>query len=471
MQAFLVLGTTAFLLCLLLTPLCRDLFLKAGLVDAPDTERKFHLRAVPRVGGIPIALSYAGALALVMWFNPGGTRLYVQHHVLFHAMLPAAAVVFLTGLLDDLIGLRPWQKLLGQLAASGLAVGLGGRMAILPTHPSIAVVLSIVWLMACSNAVNLIDGMDGLATGVGLLATISMMLVALLNGNTGLALATVPLAAALLAFLRYNFSPASVFLGDCGSLTIGFVLGCFALAWSRQSGTMVSMLAPLMALSLPLIDVMLAIGRRFLRAVPIFQGDRGHIHHRVQALGFSTRTTALLLYAVCSLAASLAILESFSHRARAIPLLLVFLILVLIGVRRLGYVEFSAARKMISRVAFQSVVRDQIYMEELEQELQKAQSAEDWWRLVQEIAEELGFASAFMELDGQRFSEQITDARGATTCRINLGLGPRGFLELLLPEGTVPPRHMMTVLHRLQCSIEQAPGTFAGVGSVYSSAA
>ncbi len=467
MHVFLVLGVAGFLFCLLLTPLCRDLFLHAGLVDKPDLDRKFHLRAVPRVGGVPIALSYAGALVLVFSFNPGGARLYVQHHVLFHAMLPAAAIVFLVGLLDDVVGLRPWQKLLGQVVAAGLAVGLGARLALFPTHPSVSVVLSVVWLIACSNAVNLIDGMDGLATGVSLLAVLSMLLVALLNGNTGLALATVPLAGALLAFLRYNFSPASVFLGDCGSLTIGFVLGCFALAWSRQGGTLLSLLAPLMALSLPLIDVLLAIGRRFLRAVPIFKGDRGHIHHRVQALGFSTRHTALLLYAVGSLAATLAILESLSHGRLVLPELVVFFALVLLGVRRLKYVEFSAARKTFSHVVFRGVVQDHIYMEELERSLLTTHTPDEWWLVVRDIGQDLSFASAYLELDGYTFSERFTEAEDtATSCRINLGLGGRGFLELVRLEGSLPPRHMMAVLHRLQGALEETELHFAKVASV-----
>lgn len=466
MHALPILGIAAFIFCFALTPLCRNLFIAAGLVDKPDSERKFHLRAVPRVGGIPIALSYAGALGLVFWLNPGGARLYVQHHVLFHAMLPAAAIIFLTGLLDDVVGLRPWQKLLGQLLGAGVAVGLGARLSFHPTHPSIGIVLSVVWLIACSNAVNLIDGMDGLATGVGLLATSAMILVAVLTGNLGLALATVPLAGALLAFLRYNFSPASVFLGDCGSLTIGFVLGCFGLAWSRQT-----MIAPLMVLALPLIDVLLAVGRRFLRAVPIFQGDRGHIHHRVQALGFSTRTTALLLYAICGIAALFAIAENFTSAKLALPILLLFTILVLIGVRRLRYVEFSATRKMLSHVVFRHGVQDLIYMEQLERSLEYARTPEDWWKIVQDIAADLSFASATLELDGESFFEQLA-AGDDTTCRIRLGLGRRGFLELTRLEEALPPRHMMTVLHRLRCSLDEQRSDLASTGdTVYRSAA
>jgi UDP-GlcNAc:undecaprenyl-phosphate GlcNAc-1-phosphate transferase len=294
MRELLFLGISAFLFCLFFTPLCRDLFVRHGIVDYPDDNRKLHLHAVPRIGGVPIALAYGAALILLFSFNPGGGKIYIQHDQLFHALLPAAALIFATGLVDDIYGLRPWQKLAGQLAAATLAVFLGVRLEYFPTHPSISIAISIIWLVGCTNAVNLIDGMDGLATGIGLLATMTTILVALLSGNYGLALATFPLAGCLLGFLPYNFSPATVFLGDCGSLTIGFVLGCFGLIWSQRSESWIGMFAPLMVLALPLIDVGLAICRRFLRCTPIFQGDHNHIHHKVLGLGFCTRDAALI---------------------------------------------------------------------------------------------------------------------------------------------------------------------------------
>ncbi len=299
MYAILALGFTAFLLCLIATPLCRDLFLRFNIVDRPDTERKFHLNPIPRIGGIPIVLSYAAALGLMLAFAPQGAKISIQHSRLILSLLPASGVIFLTGLVDDIIGLKPKQKLAGQFAAAALAVALGARLTIahgLFSSPWISIPLSIFWLIGCSNALNLIDGLDGLASGVGLFAVGTTLLAAILHGNMGLAMATVPLFGCLLAFLRYNFSPASIFLGDCGSLTMGFMLGCFGLIWSQNSGTFLGMAAPLMALALPLVDVALSIGRRFLRSAPIFSGDRGHIHHMVLARGFKPRDTALILY-------------------------------------------------------------------------------------------------------------------------------------------------------------------------------
>ena len=457
MQTFLILGVLAFLLCLGLTPLCRDLFLRAGLVDRPDSERKFHLRAVPRMGGVPIVISYVVSLCLVLLFDLGGGKLSIQHEHLFKALLPAAAIIFATGLLDDLNGLKPRMKLLGQFVGALLAVGMGVRLSLSTTHPWLGGALSVCWLVGCSNAVNLIDGMDGLATGVGLMATLTTLLVALLSGNVGLALATVPLAGCLLAFLRYNFSPASVFLGDCGSLTIGFLLGCFSLIWSQHTSSLVGMLAPLMALALPLIDVSLAIGRRFLRDVPLFKGDRGHIHHMVLRLGFSTRDAALVLYAVCGLCASLAIITSVSRREYDWVLLTIFCCLVIVGISKLGYIEFRSAMRALTHTAARKAVTDEIYLHELEQALVRADSMEQWWIVARGAFLELGFASVDLELYGILFQEQFVPDARQPSCRLHLDLGEHGSMILTRMPEAAAPRTMMPALRSLQASIEERP--------------
>ena len=455
MAPFFTLGLSAFFICLVTTPLCRDLFLRAGLVDRPDSDRKFHLRAVPRMGGVPIVISYVCALLLALLSNIAGGKIYIQHEHLFKALLPAAALIFATGLLDDLVGLKPLHKLFGQTAAAILAVSLGVRLSMSGTHPWVGGVLSVCWLIGCSNAVNLIDGMDGLATGVGLLATVTTLLVALLTGNTGLALATIPLAGCLLAFLCYNFSPATVFLGDCGSLTIGFVLGCFSLIWSQHTGTFLGIMAPLMALALPLIDVGLAIGRRFLRAAPLFKGDRGHIHHMVLNLGFSTRNAALLLYGVCILCASLALLTNFSSKGMRWTVVIVFCCLVLIGVNRLGYIEFNAARRALSHSAARRAISDEIYLHELTHSLQNADTVGQWWMIAREAFLELGFATVDLKIYGYVFSEDFFSTTFRPSCRIHLDLGEEGSVVLTRMPENAPPRAMMAVLRQLQISIEE----------------
>jgi len=453
MRELLFVGFSGFLLCLFFTPVCRDFFRHHGLVDHPDDNRKRHLKAVPRMGGVPIALAYGGALLLLFSFNPGGGKIYIQHEVLFHALLPAAALIFATGLIDDLFGLRPWQKLAGQLAAAVLAVSLGVRLETFPTHPSISIVLSVVWLVSCANAVNLIDGMDGLATGVGLLATITTLFVALLSGNYGLALATFPLAGCLLGFLPYNFSPASVFLGDCGSLTIGFVLGCFSLIWSQRSGSLIGMLAPLMVLALPLLDVGLAICRRFLRRAPIFQGDRSHIHHKVLGLGFCTRDAVLILYAVCGIGATFAILETLSNGGLRWAVFIVFCFLTVVGINRLGYVEFSAARRTFSGSFMRRAVQDEIYLHELELALKQAGTIDDCWVIIRSVSTELNFSFARFECKGHSYQEHFIRSTVQPSCHIHLAFGDQGYLSLALPPEAAIPRVMMAALHRVHSSV------------------
>ena len=451
---------TAFILCLGLTPLCRNLALRFGLVDQPDEHRKLHGGPIPRVGGVAIVLSYTAALAVPFIVNPSGGKLYIQHHQLLWSLLPATAVVFLTGLLDDLIGLKPWQKLIGQIVAAILAVSTGAHLRTLDSsffahHPALAtpwLVLpaSVIWLIVCTNAVNLIDGLDGLAAGVGLFATITTLLAALMTGNAGLVLATLPLAGALLAFLCFNFSPASIFLGDCGSLTIGFALGCFALIWSQRGGTMLGLAAPLMALALPLIDVCLAICRRFLRRVPIFKGDRGHIHHMVLARGFKPRTTTLILYGVCAVAASLALMQSFSPQHMRFVFIGVFLLLIWSGVRYLDYIELDAARRVISGKRVLRYVRDEIYFREVERSLLKAESPQGRWAIVSRVCMDLQFDTVEMLLEGVHFQSDHEKTLDHKVWHVTLPIGDDGYLKCSRSSDKLPARFAMSGLERLQ---------------------
>ena len=226
MYSILFLTATSFLCCLALTPLVTACSQRLGLVDCPNTNRKLHERPTARTGGVAIALSYLTAFGLLL-LSPlkGADSVSVRLAV---ALMPAALIIFVTGLLDDLIGLRAWQKLTAQFGAAGLAYAAGvtvGGVAGFALQGWWTFAITAVWLVACSNAFNLIDGTDGLAVGVGLFASLTTLAAALMQHSTPLALATAPLVGALVAFLRYNFAPASIFLGDCGSLTLGFLLG------------------------------------------------------------------------------------------------------------------------------------------------------------------------------------------------------------------------------------------------------
>ncbi len=433
MYALIALGATALLLCLILTPLCRDLFLKFKLVDMPDNDRKLHDRPIPRIGGIPIAVSYVGALALMLVFAPAHAKIAVQHRDLLYSLLPAAGLVFLTGLIDDLIGLKPWQKLTGQLIGAIWAVSAGARIHLLDGQPYsawITIPFSILWLVGCTNAFNLIDGLDGLASGIGLFATLTTLLAALLQGNWGLAMATVPLLGCLLGFLRYNFNPASIFLGDSGSLSIGFILGCFAVIWSQKSATLLGMIAPAMALALPLLDVGLSIGRRFLRNQPIFQPDRGHIHHRLLALGFEPRGAAIVLYIACGIAASLSLLQSsLSYHVGGLIIVL-FCAFAWLGIKRLGYVEFSTAKRVLSNGGVLRLVQHEIYLSHFREALTKAQTQRECWTVIRNICKDLHFAAVELTLEGEHFEEVFDPSAALTAWLFTMSFGKKGSISL-----------------------------------------
>jgi len=458
MYAILALGITAFLFCLVLTPLCRNLFLHFNIVDRPDADRKFHRGRIPRVGGIPIVLSYVGGLGLMLLLAPTTARISVQHRELLSCLLPATGLIFVIGVIDDIFGLRPWQKLAGQTSAAILAISLGARLDVFDGHPAslwLSVPFSLVWLLACTNALNLIDGMDGLASGVGLLATLATLLAAILSHNLGLAMATVPLVGCLLAFLCYNFNPASIFLGDCGSLTIGFMLGCFGLIWSRHTGTMLGIAAPLMTLALPLIDVCLSIGRRYLRNVPIFQGDRGHIHHMILARGFNPKAATLILYGVCVIAALLALMQTFGGYRFHGLIIIIFCVLVYVGVNYLGYIELAAARRSLSRKMILSVVKEEVYLHELTRAVAKIDKLPQYWDVVLTVCKDMNFTTVQMQMHGIHFEEVLDDDSAAPSWSISLLLGPRGNLKATRTAGREAPDYMMRALVHLQKLIEQ----------------
>jgi UDP-GlcNAc:undecaprenyl-phosphate/decaprenyl-phosphate GlcNAc-1-phosphate transferase len=413
----------------MLTPLVRNLFLSMGVVDTPDA-RKTHAAPIPRVGGIAVALAYVisyGAL-LLLDFN-AGTSIWSARASIW-SLVPAAIAIFGVGLVDDIFGLKPLQKLLGQVGAALLAYSAGVRVASmagyeLPMWGSLPV--TVIWLVACTNAVNLIDGVDGLATGVGLFATLTTLLAALLQNNLELALATAPLVGALLGFLRFNFNPATVFLGDSGSLFIGFLLGCFGVLWSQKSATMLGMTAPLMALVIPLMDTSLAILRRFVHNKPIFSADRGHIHHRLLDKGMTPRKVALVLYGACALGAvfSLAMMNS---RTSGIAIIM-FCVAAWVGVQHLGYVEFGVAGRMFVEGAFRRQLSGQVAIRGFEAGLVAARTAEEKWEVIRDAAVRFGFKAVRMGLDGRVFGHQ-QDSRERNHWTIFIPLERDGFVEL-----------------------------------------
>jgi UDP-GlcNAc:undecaprenyl-phosphate GlcNAc-1-phosphate transferase len=288
--------------------------------------------------------------------------------------------------------------------------------------------LTVFWLVLCTNALNLIDGVDGLASGVGVFAALTAMAAGMMQGNYGLVMATAPLAGALLGFLRYNFNPASIFLGDSGSYVVGFLLGCYGLLWSQKAATLLGMTAPLIALAIPLMDVGLSVVRRYLRGQPLFGADRGHIHHRLLARGWTVRRVVLVLYGLSGLFAVLSLVGSAWQGRMSGMVLVVFAVAGWVGVQNLGYVELSMAGKMIRPRVFRRVLGAELSLKTMRDGLERARTGEEVWTVVKRGAKELGFQSAELHLDGLEYGERFGEA--VEEWRMTVPLNGRGRLEL-----------------------------------------
>jgi UDP-GlcNAc:undecaprenyl-phosphate GlcNAc-1-phosphate transferase len=433
MYSLIALALSSFCVALALTPLCRNLAIRCGLVDQPDQIRKFHVGSIPRIGGISIFIAYLVSFGILLHLPFQLSDMVRSHFDVVRSLFPAATIVFFTGLLDDLLGLKAWQKFAGQLAASAVAIGAGVQITGIVWHklPSwCAIPITVLWLIGCTNAFNLIDGVDGLAAGVGLLATMTTLIAALLERNFGLAIATVPLAGALLGILRFNFNPASIFLGDSGSLFIGFLLGCYGVLWSQKSATILGMTSPLIALSIPLLDTGLAIVRRFLRCQPIFGADHGHIHHKLLARGLTPRRVAVIVYIICGLCAALSLLQSFAHERFGGPIIILFCAGAWIGVQHLGYEEFEMARRLVLAGNFRRQLNAELQLSMFRDHLAAAVTPDQCWEILRHSYSDFGFNEIRLKLGARLYSHTTNGHHVTNTWTIRIRLSKGAYLNL-----------------------------------------
>lgn len=321
MSLYLLLGVSGAALALFLTPLVGRGSTVLGLVDAPGG-RKVHAQSVPRLGGVAVVVAAALALAIVPALLAGP-----RDPEIWTAMRPFVAgglLIFLVGLVDDIRGLGPVPKLLIEILAAAVMMASGlliERVTILGstwTLGWIAYPVTAAWLVGVTNAFNLIDGIDGLAPGIAALAGAACGAILIVRGHTAEAMLLAALVGAMLGFLIYNFEPASIFLGDSGSLVAGFLLAATAIAGWQKGATALASAVPLLIFALPLADAAAALTRR-VRARPmhgrslgavlrqVVEPDREHIHHRLLALGWSVRRTVIILYGVTAVLSILAL--------------------------------------------------------------------------------------------------------------------------------------------------------------------
>jgi UDP-GlcNAc:undecaprenyl-phosphate GlcNAc-1-phosphate transferase len=366
---FLTIFCLSLLSAFISTRSVRDFATKHGWVAIPTQERHLHSSPLPRLGGVAIFLSFSGCMAVAaIW-----AMRYPRLHAVFSlkalaTILVPAALVFLLGVYDDIRGVGPYLKFSVQGIAAAMLFAGGLRIVNLPVifgdHELpwfVGLPCTVLWVLAITNAFNLIDGLDGLAAGSALFSTMVAFVVALLNGQSLVTIMTIALAGAILGFLRFNFNPATIFLGDSGSLFIGFLLSALALKGAQKAPTIVAIAIPVVSFGLPILETSLSIVRRLISGRPVFTADREHIHHKLLQHGITHRQVVILLYGVSAIFALLSLFLLWPTGSSLGLVLAVLGIGIWIGVQHLGYLEFGE----IARVAHRTLDQPQIFVNNL----------------------------------------------------------------------------------------------------------
>jgi len=316
----------AFIICfiasILLTPLVKKFAIKIGATDNPN-ERKVHQKLMPRLGGLAIFISFIIGILILMPESP-----YMW------SIIAGAIIIVITGFLDDMFEISAKWKLLGQIAAASVVI-IGGvyvEFINLPFEGTLqlgifGIPLTLLWIVGITNAINLIDGLDGLAAGVSSIILLAITTIAIMDGNMFIIVLASLLLASTVGFLFYNFHPAQIFMGDTGSLFLGFMIAVISLL-GFKSVTLFSLLIPIIILAVPISDTLFAIVRRMINKQPISAPDKAHLHHCLLNLGNSHRRTVLIIYGISAFFALSAVLLTQSTLWGALVIVILVLLVI-----------------------------------------------------------------------------------------------------------------------------------------------
>lgn len=325
------------LVCYFVTPLVINLAYKIGAIDVPKDNRRVHKKPIPRLGGLAIFFGFM--TSCIVFLRPTQELL---------AIMLSSFIIVCMGVVDDTAPMKAKTKLLIQILCAGIVTWAGVRIDFF-TNPfeeetlvvlkMLSIPVTVFWIVGITNTVNLIDGLDGLAAGISAIAALTLTAVALLSKQYSTATLLMGVAGGAVGFLPHNFNPAKIFMGDTGSLFLGFILSVAAVEGTIKGATVVAVVIPLFALAIPILDTTFAIVRRYLAGKPIMEADKGHLHHRLLAKGLSQKRTVVFLYAIAAIlgASSLLILRS-DYIAAAI-VIVIDIILIIFGVKKLKILE------------------------------------------------------------------------------------------------------------------------------------
>ena len=320
-----------FLLSIAMTPLIKRFALLIGATDQPN-HRKVHQSIMPRIGGLAIFISFMAGIFLIRPVNEYS-----------FGILLGCLIIIITGFCDDMFELPAKYKMLGQLAAACSVVFLGGLQVVFINLPFggqlqfglLSIPFTILWIVGITNAINLIDGLDGLAAGVSSIALITISGIAFIQGNFYVVSVGLIVLASTLGFLIYNFHPAKIFMGDTGALFLGFIISVLSLLGFKNV-TFISFIIPVIILGVPISDTLFAIIRRIINKQPLSAPDKSHLHHCMLRMGFSHRQTVLLIYAMAAFFGLVAVIFSQARIGGALVLIGVIVLLIEIIAEKIG---------------------------------------------------------------------------------------------------------------------------------------
>ncbi|MCL2828740.1 MAG: undecaprenyl/decaprenyl-phosphate alpha-N-acetylglucosaminyl 1-phosphate transferase [Oscillospiraceae bacterium] len=329
LQILLAMGV-ALLISLLATPPVKWFAQRVGAMDVPKDNRRVHKEPIPRLGGLAIFIGFVLSVAL-----------FAEIDRELQGILIGSVLIVFVGVVDDILPLRAWQKFFAQIVAAGIVVWHGvtidwiGNPNIFSAYDYLnlgffSIPLTILWIVGITNAVNLIDGLDGLAVGVSTIASLTMLAVALIaaaNGNVAIVFAA--LAGACLGFMPYNVNPAKIFMGDTGALLLGYLLATMSITGLFKFYALISFVVPFMALALPIADTTFAILRRIIKKQNPMMPDRGHLHHRLLDLGFTQKQAVFIIYLISGALGLFAVVITSSGEMRIVFTLLAFIVIAI----------------------------------------------------------------------------------------------------------------------------------------------
>ena len=402
MRAYFAMFLVAALTSAALTPVVRALAFRFGAVSLPGG-RNVNARSVPRYGGLAICVSFFVALG-ALYGSEAATAATIHAEVRRTLALVLGGIgLCIVGAVDDTRRLPALSKLYAQIGAAVVAFACGFRIdaVLLPGLGTLsmgifALPVTVLWIVGVTNAINLIDGLDGLAGGVVFFAAITNLVVAYVTHSTFVAVTMSAALGSVLGFLLFNFNPARIFMGDSGSYFLGFVLGTMSLAGSSQkASTAVSLLVPILALGLPILDTLFSIVRRFLEKRPLFSPDRGHIHHRLLDMGLTHRRAVFILYGICVVLTSAAIAVSLG-RTWTVGLALLVASLVMVGIARFAgtFEHIAIVRRQRARLRNRDTELLRRVVPDAPSLFAAARDEEDVWRALQEVVSRSALSSA-----------------------------------------------------------------------------